>query len=167
MDTRHRYWTGLILLTSLPFLPTEVFSVPGAAVATLNIDAAGNISGTEARNVDGSFANETITGTWTVNPDCTGTVTAKIYQSGQLVRTSVLSVVLDDDLREVRMVQQSFTSCKYNSRRARSSCFELTRMPKNQWSSSGNTNWRRWQQSPSHPHDRTLLLRYLGITILV
>lgn len=96
-----------LTLTGTLILPTG--PVPGAAVATLNIDAAGNVSGTEARNVDGSFANETITGTWTVNPDCTGTVTAKIYQSGQLVRTSVLSVVLDDNLREVRMVQQSLT----------------------------------------------------------
>jgi hypothetical protein len=96
-----------LTLTGTLILPTG--PVPGAAVATLSVDAAGNISGTEARNVGGSFAIETITGTWTVNSDCTGTATAKIYQSGQLVRTSVLSIILDDNLREFRAVQQSLT----------------------------------------------------------
>lgn len=97
---------GLTLSGTL-ILPTG--PVQGAALGTLSVDPEGNITGAEARNVDGSFANETITGTWTVNPDCTAIFTAKIYESGQLVRTSVLSVVLDDNLREVRMVQQSLT----------------------------------------------------------
>ena len=96
-----------VTLTGTLILPTA--PVPGAAIATLSADAAGDISGTEARNVGGNFANETIIGAWTVNSDCTGTATANIYESGQLVRTSVLSVVLDDNLREVRMVQQSLT----------------------------------------------------------
>src|SRR3974390_1285426 len=56
--------------------------VPGAAVATLNADLGGNITGTEARNVGGGFANETIVGSWIVNPDFTGIVTAKLYESG-------------------------------------------------------------------------------------
>src|ERR1700680_3472216 len=54
-------------------LPTG--PVPGAAVGRLSVDEDGNISGTEARNVGGGFANETITGSWSVNSDCTGTVT--------------------------------------------------------------------------------------------
>src|SRR5215831_7564956 len=94
-------------LTGTLILPTG--PVPGAAVGRFTIDAAGNISGSEARNVGGGFANETVTGTWTVNADCTGTVTANIYESGVLVRTSVLSLVFDDNLREVRAVQQSLT----------------------------------------------------------
>ena len=58
----------------------------------------------------GQFANETLgPGTWTVNSDCTGTLTAKVFVSGVLVRTSVLSFVVDDNLREVRVVQQSLT----------------------------------------------------------
>jgi hypothetical protein len=69
----------------------------------------GNITGTEARNVGGGYADETLTGNWTVNPDCTGTATASIYQSGQLVRVSVLSIVFDENSREVRMVQKSLT----------------------------------------------------------
>jgi hypothetical protein len=96
-----------VTLTGTLILPTG--PVPGAAIATLNVDASGNISGTEARNVDGSFANETIIGAWTVNSDCTGTATANIYESGQLVRTSVLSILFDDNLGQVRMLQQSLT----------------------------------------------------------
>jgi hypothetical protein len=94
-------------LTGTLILPTG--PVPGAAVGTLSVDAAGNISGTQARNVGGDFANETIIGTWTVNRHCTGTFIAYIYESGELVRTSVLSLVFDDNLRQIRMVQQSLT----------------------------------------------------------
>jgi hypothetical protein len=96
-----------LTLTGTLILPTG--PVPGAAVARARIDAAGNISGTEARNVGGGFANETITGSWNVNSDCTATLTVIIYESGVLVRTSVLSAVFVDDSNKVRMVQESLT----------------------------------------------------------
>jgi hypothetical protein len=96
-----------LTLTGTLLLPTG--PVPGAAVARARIDAAGNISGTEARNVGGGFANETITGSWNVNSDCTATLTVIIYESGVLVRTSVLSAVFVDDSNKVRMVQESLT----------------------------------------------------------
>ena len=57
----------------------------------------------------GGFANETITGSWTVNPDCTATVTVNIYESGTLVRTSVLAAVFVDHLSKIRAVQESLT----------------------------------------------------------
>src|SRR5664280_89303 len=61
-----------LTLTGTLILPTG--PVPGAATASATVDANGNIvSGTEARNVGGDFAYETLTGSWTVNPDCTGT----------------------------------------------------------------------------------------------
>ncbi len=85
-------------------LPTG--PVPGAAVGRLSMDAAGNVSGTEARNVGGDFANETITGAWTVNSDCTGTLTANVYESGVLVRTSVFAFVLVDNMSKIRAVQE-------------------------------------------------------------
>jgi hypothetical protein len=95
-------------LTGTLILPTG--PVPAAAIARITFDARGNItSATEARNVGGGFANETITGSWTVNSDCTGTLTGNVYESGILVRTSVLSIVFVDNMREVRMVQQSLT----------------------------------------------------------
>ena len=85
-------------------LPTG--PVPGAAVGRLSMDAAGNVSGTEARNVGGDFANETIIGAWTVNSDCTGTLTANVYESGVLVRTSVFAFVLVDSMSKIRAVQE-------------------------------------------------------------
>ena len=96
-----------LTLTGTLILPTG--PVPGAAVGRFSADVEGNIIGAEARNVGGGYADETLTGSWTVNPDCTGTATANIYQSGQLVRISVLSIVFDENSRQVRMVQKSLT----------------------------------------------------------
>jgi hypothetical protein len=92
-------------LTGVVILPTG--PVPIAAVGRANLDAAGNVSGTESRSVGGGFADETFTGTYTVDADCTGTATLKFYESGQLVRTSVLSLIFDNNSREIRMVQKS------------------------------------------------------------
>ena len=83
--------------------------VPAAAVLRIRADHAGNFAGTEDRNVGGQFVHETLTGNWTVNSDCTGTVNASIFQSGVLTRTVVLSMVFDDDSKQLRMVQQSLT----------------------------------------------------------
>ena len=81
--------------------------VPIAAVGRAALDATGNVSGTESRSVGGGFADETFTGTYTVNADCTGTATLNFYESGQLVRTSILSIIFDNNEREIRMVQKS------------------------------------------------------------
>jgi hypothetical protein len=83
--------------------------VPAAAIGRTVADVNGNLSGAEARNVGGGYADETFIGSWTVNPDCTGNMTINIYESGQLVRTSALSMVFDEFAREARMVQQSLT----------------------------------------------------------
>ena len=91
--------TGVVIVGSGP--------VPIAAVGRAALDATGNVSGTESRSVGGGFADETFTGTYTVNPDCTGTATLNFYESGQLARTSVLSIVFDNNEREIRMVQKS------------------------------------------------------------
>jgi hypothetical protein len=80
-----------------------------AAVGAITADDQGNLNGTEARSVGGDYADETVTGTWTLNSNCTGTLNAKIYESGQLVRISVTSVVFDDNSKEFRMVQKSLT----------------------------------------------------------
>jgi hypothetical protein len=89
-------------------LPTG--PVPGAAAGRISVDEMGNISGSEVRNVGGGFANETIKGLWTVNSDCTGTVTVNIYEAGVLVRTSVLAAVFVNDLNKIRAVQESLTN---------------------------------------------------------
>jgi hypothetical protein len=88
------------------FVPNPV---PGAAAGRVSIDTTGNISGTEARNVGGGFAYETLTGLLTVNSDCTGSFTVNIYESGVLVRTSVVAVVFFDNSNKIHGVQQSLT----------------------------------------------------------
>ena len=94
--------------TGTLFLPTG--AVPIAAVGRASFHADGSFSGTEARSVGGQFANETLgPGTWTINRDCTGTLTSPVFVSGTLVRTSVLSFVWDDNMTEARSVQQSLT----------------------------------------------------------
>ena len=94
-------------LTGTLLLPTG--PVPLAAIGRITLTAPGNASGTEARNVGGSFANETLTATFTVNPDCTGVTTVMAFESGQLVRTAVESFVSDDNSNEIRAVAQSVT----------------------------------------------------------
>ena len=84
-------------------------AVPAAAIGKAIADINGNLNGTEARNVGGGYADETLTGNWTVSPDCTGTATVSFYESGQVVRTSVLTIVFDDNSKEARMVQKSLT----------------------------------------------------------
>ena len=84
-------------------------SVPIAAVGRSSVDGSGHVTGTEARNVGGGFASETLSGTFNVNPDCTGTLTLNFYEAGQLVRTSVLSVVSVNNQKELQMVQSSLT----------------------------------------------------------
>jgi hypothetical protein len=94
-------------LTGWLILPTG--AVPAAAVGQANIDNKGNVTGTEARSVGGGFADETLTGTLTIEDDCTGSVTLTFSEAGVPVRTSVLSIVLVDDKNEIRMVQKSLT----------------------------------------------------------
>ena len=100
---------GKYAFTLTGVLITPAGPVPGAAVGRATLSAEGNVSGTEARNVGGGFADETFTGTTTVNPDCTGIATIKFFESGVLVRTSVISIVFDDNMKEFRFVQKSLT----------------------------------------------------------
>jgi hypothetical protein len=78
-------------------------------VLRATIDVEGNFAGTEARSVGGGYAEETFTGRWTVNADCTGSATASFFQDGQLARVSVLAVVFDENSKQFRMVQKSLT----------------------------------------------------------
>jgi hypothetical protein len=57
--------------------------------------------------VGGGYAEETISGTLTVNSDCTGTMTLEFFEAGTLARTSVLSVVFVKNQTELQMVQKS------------------------------------------------------------
>jgi len=93
--------------TGTLFLSTGAVQI--AAVGRINLHADGTLSGTEARSVGGDFANETLAGTWTVSSSCTFKLTAKVFVSGVLVRTSVLVGVLDQNMTEARDVQKTLT----------------------------------------------------------
>src|SRR5215469_10156486 len=83
-------------------------AVPFALVGRLTFDTAGNFSGTQNSSTGGQVVQQTITGTTTVNPDCTGTLNVNVYtQSGTLFSTSVLAFVIVDNGREVEGI---FTS---------------------------------------------------------
>src|SRR6266849_4309609 len=81
--------TGTLILPTGP--------APVAAVGLVTFDLNGNITGSQDRSVGGAFAHETITGTFTVNRDCTIIVVADVYDSsGNLVRTSTIPGALVD-----------------------------------------------------------------------
>jgi len=96
-----------LTLNGVLILPTG--PVPIAAVLRATVDLEGNTTGTEARSVGGGYADETLTGKWIVNPDCTASATINFYEAGQLVRISVVSAVFDNNSKEVRIVQKSLT----------------------------------------------------------
>jgi len=83
--------------------------VPAAAVGRYHKDAEGNISGGQVRSVGGSSATEEISGTVTVNADCTATATINVLVNGELQRTAVLAGVYDTNLNHARDIFQSLT----------------------------------------------------------
>jgi hypothetical protein len=81
---------------------------PRAAVALLTLDAAGNIKGKVTASLNGSVTDSTLSGTYTVNPDCTGTTSfGEFDQSGNLLITATVALVWDAKVREFRFL---FTS---------------------------------------------------------
>lgn len=77
-------------------------AVPVVAIGAYRIGADGSFSGTATRSVGGVLNEETITGSLAVNANCTGTVTAQVFQSGQLTHTVDFAVVFDDNGNEIR-----------------------------------------------------------------
>jgi hypothetical protein len=74
----------------------------------VKLDAVGNIKGPVTANLNGGVTNTTISGTYTVNPDCTGTMAfGEFDKSGNLQLTVTLAVVWDDNMRVFRFL---FTS---------------------------------------------------------
>jgi hypothetical protein len=92
----------------------------GAGIITLNDD--GTLSdGKQTRSFNGSIADETTDGTYTVNDDCTGEFTVNVYDSGgNLIRTSQLHAVWDDGSSEIRGVFRTpFTAINVTGRKRR------------------------------------------------
>lgn len=88
---------------------TQNGPLPVAAVGHFHQDAAGNLSGTQVRSVAGDSATEDISGTVSVNADCTGTATVSVFVNGQLQRTAVLAAAYDTNRKHARDIFQSLT----------------------------------------------------------
>ena len=87
--------TGTLILPSGP--------VPVGAVGLITFDLNGNAAGSQDRSLGGAFAHETLTGTLTVNRDCTITLLANVFDSsGTLVRTSTIDGVLVTNGKQFR-----------------------------------------------------------------
>ena len=75
-----------------------------AAVGHISLDASGNLTGAQTASFNGAIVPETLSGNYTVNADCTGTATVNVYHGGVLARTTNLSVVFDNNERELRAI---------------------------------------------------------------
>ena len=75
-----------------------------AAVGHVTLDASANLTDVQTTSLNGAIVAETLSGTYTVNADCTGTATVNVYHAGVLVRTTGLDVVWDNDQRELRAI---------------------------------------------------------------
>lgn len=78
-----------------------------AAVGVYSADLDGTLSGKQIRSLGGVAGDETFVGTFSVNPDCLGSATIRVYESGVLVRTTTLGLAYDRSGREQRII---FTS---------------------------------------------------------
>jgi len=81
--------------------------VPAASVGHFVQDAAGNLTGSQARSVAGTSGVEDISGTISVNKDCSGTATISVFVNGQLQRTAVLAIAFDNNLNHARGIFES------------------------------------------------------------
>ena len=97
--------TGTVVAPS-PDGPVPILAV---AVGRYDFDFAGNFSGTQYSSAGGTVVSDAKVGTYTLNPDCTGTLTLKIYDpSGTtLRRTSVWAIALVDNATEIRGIMTS------------------------------------------------------------
>ena len=81
---------------------------PRVAVGILTLDSAGNVSNRMATSsLNGAVAQETFSGTYTVNPDCTGTIKVTISSAGVELFVINLNSAFDSDMKHIRAI---FTS---------------------------------------------------------
>jgi hypothetical protein len=94
-------YSGTILTAAGP--------VPAASVGSFSLDSSGSLAGSQTRSLGGNSGVETISGTLTVNRDCTNEVKVNVYQNGELVRSAVLAGAFDDKQKHDRFIFESST----------------------------------------------------------
>jgi len=77
---------------------------PFTAVGHVMFTETGTLSGAQTTSIGGNLVEETIQGTFAVNPDCTGSATVHVYHGATLARTSIINLVWDDHEKEARAI---------------------------------------------------------------
>jgi len=77
---------------------------PFTAVGHVTLTESGTLSGSQTTSVAGNLVAETFQGTFTVNPDCTGSAIVYVYHGSTLARTSQLGLVWDAHQTELRAI---------------------------------------------------------------
>jgi len=90
-------WTGTLIIGTS--------GVPAAAIGKSSFDSEGNFSGTLTSSIGGAVSQDEMTGTYTMNPDCTGTMTVNIL--GAVSRIATWDFVIDDNGKESRAIMTS------------------------------------------------------------
>jgi hypothetical protein len=77
---------------------------PRASLGIFTLDGSGNlIRGKATASLNGSVTDETFSGTYTVNPDCTSKLAIDIFNlAGNKILTATIDLVFDDNVREAR-----------------------------------------------------------------
>jgi hypothetical protein len=75
---------------------------PFAEVGTQTFDGQGHTTATATASSNGTIVQLTITGTYTVNPDCTGTLTLQVSPFGVTVH---VYMVIDNSLSEFQAIE--------------------------------------------------------------
>src|SRR2546428_9165960 len=96
-------FTAQGFVTDSSTLPASVGAfAPLADSGLMTFDGRGNLFGSSTPSIGGLIDQTTFSGTYTVNPNCTGSSTL-IFRSGGTVH---LEFVLDDHAKEMRAVQK-------------------------------------------------------------
>jgi len=80
---------------------TNVGSGPVSAVGLTDADGSGNLTATDTVSANGTVVRRTITGSYTVNANCTGSVVF----TDNFGQTTHLDFVLEDNLRQFHFIQ--------------------------------------------------------------
>lgn len=81
---------------------------PRTAFGSFTLSADGKlVNGVATSSLNGEIADETFYGTYTLNPDCTGTISVEIYSAGTELFAVTLNVLFDDRMQHLNGI---FTS---------------------------------------------------------